>query len=122
MNGIYSRRKFIRGALFSGPVLLGTGLIAGLAAGACGRGKKTENAEGDSTPVNSCEDFSGVSQEELEKRKNLGYVEESPIPDNQCQNCNLWLPPAEGKECGGCTLFKGPVYASAYCTYWAPQV
>lgn len=69
-----------------------------------------------------CSDLSGVSAEEIKKRNDLAYVPESPIPDNQCSNCNLYLPPKEEQACGGCMLFKGPVHAEGYCTYWAPTV
>lgn len=74
------------------------------------------------TSVTSCDDYSGLSEDDLKTRKNLGYVEETPMEDRQCQNCNLYLPPEEENPCGGCALFKGPVFPEAYCTYWAPQV
>lgn len=70
----------------------------------------------------NCGDLSGVEAGEIKKRNDLAYVPASPIPDNQCTNCNLYLPPKEGVACGGCMLFKGPVYAEGYCTYWAPKV
>jgi hypothetical protein len=68
----------------------------------------------------SCSDLSGVSKEEQEKRKKLGYVEVTPIAENKCSVCKLYLPPAKAGECGGCSLFKGPVEADGYCTYFAP--
>lgn len=70
----------------------------------------------------SCEDMTGVDPAELEKRKALGYVNESPLPDKQCDNCKLWVPAKEGKDCGGCLLFAGPVSPGAHCTYWADKV
>jgi hypothetical protein len=69
-----------------------------------------------------CTDYSDVSEEDLKKRKTLGYVEKAPTEAKHCGNCNLWLPPQQGDKCGRCQLFKGPVPAEAYCTYWAPQV
>ena len=72
------------------------------------------------TSANPCQDLDGVSAAEIQKRENLGYVSESPIEDNQCNNCNLYLPPQD-KACGGCILFEGPVEAEGYCTYWAPK-
>jgi hypothetical protein len=67
-----------------------------------------------------CDDLTGVSAEDLDKRKKLAYVIKSPIPDSHCSNCALHLPPAKGKTCGGCLLFKGPVRDEGYCAYWAP--
>jgi hypothetical protein len=69
---------------------------------------------------NPCDDLTGVAPGEIEKRKKLAYLSKSPIADNQCSNCSLYIPPAAGKPCGGCLLFKGPVRAEGYCTYWAP--
>ncbi len=69
---------------------------------------------------NPCDDLTGVSVEEIEKRKKLAYVNKTPIPDSHCSNCTLYLPPAKDKPCGGCMLFKGPVRPEGYCAYWAP--
>ncbi|QEC54206.1 hypothetical protein FRZ59_07525 [Anseongella ginsenosidimutans] len=124
------------GTLLAGGTFLAGGAL--LSAG-CGRGGSSgtpekgginpeegvnpgEKAQEETAAADPCEDFSQLSSEELKAREKLGYEEESPIPDRQCANCNLWLPPKDGEKCGGCTLFKGPVYAAAYCTYWAPQV
>ena len=69
-----------------------------------------------------CSDLSGVPENQVELRKKFAYVKESPIADNHCNNCNLYLPPKSGDACGSCLLFKGPVNPSGYCTYWAPKV
>ncbi|NND34718.1 MAG: high-potential iron-sulfur protein [Saprospiraceae bacterium] len=85
--------------------------------------KKTEkNEKSESFTLRDCEDLSQVSPEEIKKRESLGYTKESPMPDKNCTNCNLYSPPSGAKICGGCMLFKGPVLAEAYCTYWAPQI
>lgn len=82
---------------------------------ACQQPEKQQEAyEGD-----PCDDMRAVSEAELTKRKNFGYVGESPIADNRCSNCNLYLPPKEAQDCGKCILFEGPVQAQGYCTYWA---
>jgi hypothetical protein len=74
------------------------------------------------TLTNPCFDYSELSEEDLAKRKSLGYVEKAPTENKHCGNCNLWLPPKNDDPCGRCQLFKGPAPAEAYCTYWAPQV
>lgn len=86
--------------------------------------KKEENVETVDVKAEpaDCRDLSAVSKADIATREKLAYVNESPIPDNQCANCNLYLPPSGGKKCGGCMLFKGPVEAQGYCTYWAPKV
>jgi len=112
------RRTFIRHAYRTcGFLVAGVMVLAG-----CGpREEKQEAAKATPSPAD-CGDLSAVSEEDIAVRNKLGYVKASPLPDNQCQNCNLYLPPKEGDACGGCMLFKGPVYAEAYCTYWAPKI
>lgn len=120
-----SRRDFCTGIFGSGALLLGT--TAALTS--CGGGNENSEKTADQPATETepalaesadpCTDFSNVDPAELEKRKALGYVEKSPIPDNLCENCKLFVPGKEGTGCGGCQLFKGPVLLDAYCTYWA---
>lgn len=96
----------------------------GLLVMACASAKtaKKVNQKASAAIVNSCEDLTGVPTVDVEKRKSLGYTSHSPIPDNHCRNCQLFIPPKAGLECGGCLLFAGPVSPEGYCTYWAPIV
>ena len=113
MTSFYSRRKFVDQCLRWVPLLLSVGLTAG----ACNQNKPGgENQE----PVESCDDYTGVSEAELEKRKKFAYVDKSADVAKQCNACKLYLPPRTGEKCGACTLFKGPVDSSGSCTYWAP--
>lgn len=144
----YSRRKFVSKYIYGGTVLLGGALLFGCSSmqtiakenpqpvppdGAEPMPQDTpkqaaqDTTKSASQPIpqnaeakNPCDDLTGVSPEELAKRKKLAYVNKSPIPDSQCANCALYMPPAAGKACGGCLLFKGPVRAEGYCAYWAP--
>ncbi len=85
-------------------------------------GNATEKESVNSLDVTSCDDLSKVPEAEIKKREGFAYVEESPMPDKHCKNCQLYLPPKEGQSCGGCALFQGPVFEEGYCTYWAPIV
>lgn len=111
---MWNRREFV--TLWGAMAL--TGVVAGCAAKSGESGEKKTESE----PVDPCMDFSNLSESDLQLRKGFGYVEETPITESNCENCNLWKPPLEGQKCGGCTLFKGPVYDNAYCTYWVPVV
>lgn len=135
----YSRREFIGKYFYTSTVLLGGGVLLG-----CTSLKSVASNIPESTPENEreasqdtvkanqpqqqqpaaqknpCDDLTGVSAEEVEKRKKLAYVTKTPIPDSHCSNCTLYLPPAKDKPCGGCMLFKGPVRPEGYCAYWAP--
>ena len=119
----YSRRRFISKYILAGSVAIGTGvLIAGSSVNSMA--KEGDSNQQPKTPQpaqkNPCDDLTGVSAEEVAKRKKLAYVNKTPIPDSHCSNCALYLPPAKDKPCGGCMLFKGPVRAEGYCAYWAP--
>jgi hypothetical protein len=114
-----SRRRFTIKFFLLSAVVLSTDILLG----SCGR-KNTEEEVKSNPPASAdpCSDLSGVSENDLELRKKFAYVKQSPIADNQCNNCNLYLPAKEDIPCGGCMLFKGPVSPSGYCAYWAPIV
>ena len=147
MEKKYSRRKFVSKYIYGGSFLLGGVLVFGCssmkttakenpkpvspngseplpqdapAPAVQDTTKKVPQQTPKTAAVNPCDDLTGVSPEEIEKRKKLAYVNKSPLPDSQCSNCALYIPPKEGKGCGGCLLFKGPVRAEGYCAYWAP--
>jgi hypothetical protein len=105
----FTRRGFLQ--TFCPPVLAIVGFSS------CETKEKNPKAS-----TNPCFDYSELNDEDLAKRKSLGYVEKAPTENKHCGNCNLWLPPHQEEQCGRCQLFKGPVPAEAYCTYWAPQV
>lgn len=111
------RREFIQRCVAGGTALFSSlYFLTG-----CGQsGGESDDTE--TKAVTSCDDLSGVTESDLATREKLGYVQSTPIPDNTCSNCNLYLPPKEESKCGGCMLFKGPVFAEAYCTYWAPKI
>ncbi len=145
-NKLYSRRKFITKYIYAGSFLVGGAAILGCGSmttlaqvkppvppegSGQAPGENPQPAAQDTVKTvkaqdvkavqkNPCDDMTGVSPAEIEKRKKLAYVNKSPIPDSTCSNCALYMPPAEGKACGGCLLFKGPVRAEGYCAYWAP--
>lgn len=137
----YSRREFIGKYFYTSTVLLGGGVLLGCTSLKSVANNIPESASSQDKPQasqdtiknpevevpqqtaqqkNPCDDLSGVSPEEIEKRKKLAYVTKTPIPDSHCSNCTLYLPPAKDKPCGGCMLFKGPVRPEGYCAYWAP--
>lgn len=111
MSKHFSRRTFF---LLSG--------FSIMLAGCESKNKKDPDEKQTATNANPCTDFSGVSEAELKKRRQLGYVKQSPSAESHCNNCQLWLPRKDSKDCGNCQIFKGPVLAQGYCTYWAPQM
>lgn len=138
----YSRREFIRKYFYISSLFLGGGILLSCTSLKSVTNDIPESSSGDTpkasqdtikanqsqtsqqeqgTPKkNPCDDLTGVSAEDIEKRKKLAYVNKTPIPDSRCSNCTLYLPPVKDKPCGGCMLFKGPVRPEGYCAYWAP--
>ncbi|SDG92025.1 Tat (twin-arginine translocation) pathway signal sequence [Dyadobacter soli] len=117
MLTISNRRSFLKNSLATGALAIG-----GLVYTQCAPTKKPAAAKAATPPADPCEDLTGVDPVDVQKRKSLGYTNKSPMPDSQCDNCKLWVPAQEGKECGGCLLFTGPVNPEGHCTYWAPRV
>ncbi len=105
MNHLNSRRKFLQNFVHFSSALLGMGFIAG----ACNSNNNEAQKKQTNSSGRACDDFRGVSDDDLKSRQKLGYVENSPLKNKRCGTCNLYLPPSEGKGCGGCALFKGPV-------------
>lgn len=115
MKEVCGRREFIRRYAIPGSFI---GVAAALIR--CNSSGSSSGSGEKSTAPESCEDLSGVSENDRQIREKAAYVTVSPQPEKTCSNCHLYLPPSEGKACGGCMLFKGPVLASGYCTYWVP--
>ena len=125
----YNRRNFLHKYLKAGSMLAGAGLVLSYNSLSSVAKELAQSSSSNQQPPkkavqpaqkNQCDNLSGVSAEEIEKRKKLAYVTKTPIPDSHCSNCTLYLPPAKDKPCGGCMLFKGPVRPDGYCAYWAP--
>lgn len=117
MHKPYSRRRFIQNKISFITGFLGIGFILT----GCGQEKPATKEDKTGAAIDPCNDFSEVSIKDAGIREKLGYVNKSPIADMTCDKCNLWLPPAADSQCGGCMLFKGPVYPSGYCTYWTAR-
>jgi hypothetical protein len=110
-NRKYNRREFIQtlGALS----VVGVG--AGTVLAGCGNGEQTAD-----TAADPCADVSGLTEAEIQTRRNFNYVGQTPYPDQRCDNCQLWVEPAPGQTCGGCRIMEGPINPAGWCTAWVP--
>jgi hypothetical protein len=117
-NKDYSRRKFLNRFFGMGSVLFGSSLfLTGCTINESSSGDES-GGKTKGTLDDPCDDLSGVSEKELYTRQSLGYVPKTPVPENFCGNCNLYIPPSSENECGGCLLFKGPVYPEGHCVQY----
>ncbi len=79
------------------------------------------NGNGEEAAADPCGDLSGLSESDIQLRETLNYVAETPNPDERCDNCEYWVDDQHGPECGGCTLFAGPVHPAGWCSSWVPE-
>ncbi len=69
----------------------------------------------------SCEDTSGLSDDERAARTALAYTDRAPAPEKACRSCQQWVAPRDDGACGGCKLLKGPVHPVGTCKAFAPK-
>ncbi|MEF8816316.1 MAG: high-potential iron-sulfur protein [Salinibacter sp.] len=121
-----SRRHFLRSLGLAGAVGASGTLLAACGGGSDGSGSSESGGGGESATASAdCSDLSSLSDAQKQRReqqvKALNYVEESPEPNKNCANCQLYQQEKYGSGCGGCQLFPGPVAAEGYCASWAAQ-
>lgn len=65
-----------------------------------------------------CGDTTGLTETDLNIRKNFQYVAKSTDPSKVCDNCQFWKAPEAGAFCGGCQIIQGPMNPKGYCNQW----
>lgn len=105
MSDLTSRRQFL--------VATGAALGLGPLLAACGGGS------GDVVAA-ECAGYDVLTPQDLQARAGLNYVDNTPIPEQRCDNCQFYVQPTGGSPCGGCQLFAGPVAPGGYCISWVP--
>jgi hypothetical protein len=70
----------------------------------------------------ACQDYSSLSEVDIQTRQNLQYVAQSEKENQNCANCGLYVKPEKAGGCGGCKLFKGPAHPQGWCMTWNQAV
>ena len=109
MKNSIDRKQFLKQFGLVGVAAVGASTLLS----ACGGGSESESA----AAVDPCKDTSGLTEQDLAMRNNLGYVDKSETPDQFCSNCQLLKKPENG-GCSGCLLFNGPVTDEGWCNSW----
>lgn len=110
MSDTINRKDFLKQFGLMGVAAVGaTTLIT-----ACGGSE--QEAAAPAASVDPCNDLTGLTENDLQMRANVNYVTETEIPEERCDNCQLYTQPNGG--CGGCLLFAGPVTAAGWCSSW----
>lgn len=117
-NKGYSRKEFFKTCFGLGSLFVGGTLFLNCRGKNESSGTTSEHKK-QSASKDPCNDLNEVPSGEIKKRQSLGYVLKSANPDTTCGNCGLYIPPKPNEKCGGCILFKGPVYIEGHCVQWA---
>ncbi len=100
--------------------IVGAGLVFGTSFIASCKKEEPKKEEA-KTEGPKCDDVTGLSQQDIEQRKNLQYTDNSPDPTKLCSNCALFIEAKDNAPCGGCNLVKGPISPKGWCTSWVPK-
>lgn len=121
------RRQFFKRAAIIGATAYGAMALVGCEPSAEDAGPEQAPAEpgaGDQAGAAAddetldCSDAAELSEQEKKTRASLQYTDDSPKPDQHCDNCNLYKEPEEAGACGGCQVLPGPVAPGGWCTAW----
>jgi hypothetical protein len=111
---------FTRRAFLARLTALGVALGAAPLLSACGTPGTTTG--GTAKGGVDCTDESALSEADKATRSSLQYVAASEKPDQNCLNCQYYIPPADETTCGTCSLLPGPVTAEGWCASWVAKV
>lgn len=121
-----TRRDFVTRVLAVG----GAGAFLPALISACGGEERPATPDSDVlTPegeegqvmAEACPGFDELTDQDMQLRQALEYVDVSPNATQVCSNCQFYTEPEAGSQCGGCELFQGPVAPGGYCNSWAAQ-
>ncbi len=119
-----NRRDFFKRAAVLGAVAAGAGTFLSACEQPSGQNgeqpageDQQQQAAGEAGDLN-CEDTAGLDEAQIKTRESLNYTDESPKPDQTCDNCQLYQEPEEAGTCGGCTTVPGPIHPKGWCTAW----
>ena len=118
-----NRREFLERAALLGALTVGAGtLLAACEQPAPTNGEEpAPAAENGDFSCDSPEDVAGLSEAEMQTREANNYVDQTPNPEQRCDNCALWEDPAAGEDCGGCSVVAGPIHPAGWCQIWVPM-
>jgi len=67
-----------------------------------------------------CSDTAGLSMDDTNARRTLGYTDRATDPQKACEKCQLYKPAAPD-TCGGCGVVKGPIHPAGTCNAFAAK-
>ena len=96
---------------------------------ACERERPATEKTASATPVAPppatarCDDVSGLTPDEIKRRKELKYVDRTRNPQQTCGSCNHVQPvPGSDDPCKRCSVLPGPVHIDGWCSAWIARI
>lgn len=117
-----SRRQVLKSMVQFSGVIAGSFLVSPFMS--CKRSRAELGNEGITAKAedeDTCEPQE-LSQQEIQVRQSLKYVDQSPITHRTCLNCKVFTLPKQGFSCGGCKIVPGPIHKNGYCTAWIARI
>ena len=115
-----NRRAFFERAALIGATAIGAGTFLAACdsgkAGAKGGDKAGGGTKAAAPAKTDCTDVSKLSDGDKKMRESLKYIDVSAKPDQNCENCKLFV---KKDPCNGCSVVKGPIAAKGWCSAWA---
>lgn len=118
-----NRREFLERAAILGALTVGAGSLLA----ACETQERPPAGTDETADAGngefSCDDAAATSdltEAEMATRTNNNYVDQTPNPQQRCDNCALWVDAEAGQNCGGCTVVAGPIHPAGWCSIWVP--
>lgn len=119
MEILISRRKMLKAS--AGVLALGSVVPAILSS--CKKNQMsvpTNNKE--EQEFKACSSQQELSEDQQAIRKNLRYVDDTPVSGRTCDNCRLYTLPKDSDNCGGCQIVPGPIHPKGYCISWLARM
>lgn len=70
-----------------------------------------------------CDDTSGLTPEDIKRRKELKYTDRASNREQTCGGCMHLQPvPGSNSPCKRCSVLPGPVHADGWCSAWVARV
>ena len=106
-----SRREFLQRTALLGVAIGAAPVLASCATKEAGTG----GGEGGAL---DCSDVTALTEQEVQTRTGLQYVEASTKADQNCLNCQHYVAPTAEGECGTCALVPGKINSAGWCLSW----
>lgn len=118
---LLNRRQFLERAALLGAAAMGAGTLLSAcepSSDDAGEPAEQEPAADEGFSCNDEEALADLTEDEISRREEFEYVEQTTTADQRCDNCIHWQEPEGGADCGGCAILPGPFNPEGWCNQW----